>query len=491
MHAGERENCIERRSAAKGGPQEQGLPGRRTPEAGGRRCRPPWGGGRFHPEWKRLLAACCALVIALAQWILLWPAFAEDARAETAGESFSVRVQYFGERGDMIREKARFTRSDLAAMGAQQYFYSNVTRVGTVMSMAAYGPQVLTIIEAAGIDPGSVKNITFRTTDGYTRNFNVEEHLSGGRFYYPYLSSGYETGDDGKTLIPLEGSLEDAAEVPAILALEFGATKAPDVDAQSLSMGTRQTYRFCMGQTPLAEGVQTRPGEDGGDVSSMDSVHSIYGMDVTLAGSPVEGIGIDPLASGAKVGSVVKLTIHVDGDALFAEDFGKALGKLTWSSSNPSIAKVDQEGNVTILKEGSVTITVKTASGLSASIPIHATKDGKADATRQKATQKTTDPAAGEARPPAAASRMTTGQMPQVHKVQLRELSLGARVEETRPAEETDHKALEEDTAALEKQRDYGPGTAAGASAAAIAACSAGGILRFRRYRSILKGWKH
>ena len=102
---------------------------------------------------KRLLAAFCAVLIAAAQCILLWPAVAEETFGETAGETLSVRVQYFGERGDMIREKARFTRDELEDLGAQTWYYSNVTSVGTVMSMAAYGPEVLAIIEAAGIDP--------------------------------------------------------------------------------------------------------------------------------------------------------------------------------------------------------------------------------------------------------------------------------------------------------------------------------------------------
>lgn len=446
-------------------------------------------------NFKRMLAAFCAVVIAAAQCILLWPAFAQEAHAETAGEDLSVRVQYFGERGDLIREKARFSRSDLEAMGAQEWCYSNVTNVGTVMSMKAYGPEVLTIIEAAGIDPGAVSNITFRTTDGYTRNFNVEQHLSGGRYFYPHLSAGYERSDDGKTLIPLEGSLADAQEVPAILALEFGATKAPFVDAWSLSMGTRQTYRFCMGQTPLAEGARSRPGQDGGDVSSMDSVHSIYGIDVTLAGSPVSGIGIDPVGTDLKVGSVTKLNIYISGDELFADEFGSAIGKLTWKSSDPSIAKVDQEGNVTILKAGKVTITVTAENGMSASVVINGT--GKPKKERQSARATSTKPSSTASQKRETSSRSKQQKTtrpstaaPEKPKIQLRELSLGGRIEETPQEDVVDERAMQQDTQALEKQKDYAPGTVAGASAAAALACGAGGAIRLRRLRQILKGWK-
>ena len=443
----------------------------------------------------RLLAVFFAFLIAASQCFVLWPALSEGVSAETAGENLSVRIQYFGERGDMIREKASFSRSELEAMGAQTWYYSNVTSVGTVMSMAAYGPEVMTIIEAAGIDPGAILNITFRTTDGYTRNFTVEQHLSGGRLFYPYLSSNYERSDDGKTLIPLEGSLEDAMEVPSILALEFGATKAPGVNAADLSMGKKDTFRFCMGQSPLMEGVQTRPGQDGGDVSSMDSVHSIYGMDVTLSGSPVAGIGIDPVDTELKVGSVTKLQIHVDGDKLFAEDYDKALGKLTWSSSDPSIAKVDSEGNVTILKAGTVTITVTAANGMSASVTINGTgkpekKNQEPEVTKQtKETKKTAETTTRQAGQERRTTQVSQPEEPSKPKVRLREISLGGKVEEE-PPEAAEERAMDESSAALEEQDTHHPGAAAGVSLTAIAACGAGGIHRFRRFREITKGWK-
>ena len=442
-------------------------------------------------------AVLCAILIALAQCILFIPGAAEEVAAETAGENLTVRVQYFGERGDMIREKASFTRSELEGMGAQVWYYSNVTRVGTVMSMAAYGPEVMTIIEASGIDPASIKLITFRTTDGYTRNFTVDKHLSGGRYFYPALSSNYERSEDGTVLTPLEGSLEGAQEVPAILALTFGATKAPDVDATTLTQGTKDTYRFCMGQTPLVEGQQSRPGEDGGDVSSMDSVHSIYGMDVTLKGSPVSGIGIGAVSSNMKVGSITKLQIHVEGDELFAEDFGKALGKLTWSSSDPSIAKVDQEGNVTILKRGEVTITVKAANGMSASVVIHGTgKPKQQDRDEAKATKATTGSTQQTTtRPTQAATsgqqtNSTTAPAQEQPTVHLREISLGDKIEEPKEEEAVEERVLTEDTAALEEQKPYRKGTAAGVSITAALACGAGGFHRFRRFREILRGWK-
>ena len=97
----------------------------------------------------RIMTLLCILLLAVIQMIFILPV---EVSADTPGETLTVRVQYFGEREDKIREKASFTRSDLEAMGASAYNYSNVTRVGTVMSTVARGPQLITVLERAGID---------------------------------------------------------------------------------------------------------------------------------------------------------------------------------------------------------------------------------------------------------------------------------------------------------------------------------------------------
>lgn len=250
----------------------------------------------------RILAIICVTLLILSQLCCIIPAI---AYAETDGDVLVVRVQYYGEPGDKIREKASFTRDELEAMGAETHYYSNITRVGTVMSMAARGPAIMTIISQAGIDANSIQNITFRTTDGYTRNFSVGKHMTATKYYYPNLSSCYERNEEGNALTPLEGALEGREKVPAILALEFGESKAQGTHAEDLDMSTNKTYRFCMGQSKLQKGKMTNPHDDGGDISSMESCHSIYGIDVTLYGSPDEE-GSDVNESDKDIGSKKK-----------------------------------------------------------------------------------------------------------------------------------------------------------------------------------------
>ncbi len=76
---------------------------------------------------------------------------------------------------------------------------------------------------------------------------------------------------------------------------------------------------------------------------------------ITQDAIPVDGISI----SGAKevrVGGKIKLTATVTPEDATNKS-------VIWKSSNPYVAKVDKNGNVTGLKAGKVTITVKTADG--------------------------------------------------------------------------------------------------------------------------------
>ncbi len=453
----------------------------------------------------KILALMSVALLLIAQMIWFMPLRPE---AETAGDELVVRVQYYGELGDKIREKARFSRSELETMGAETWYYSNITRVGTVMSMAAYGPEVLTIIEEAGIDPGSIGNITFRTTDGYTRNFTVDRHLKADKYYYPNLSSLYERNDDGNALTPLEGALEGKEKVPAILALEFGESKKPGVFAEDLEMGTDRTYRFCMGQGNLTEGKMTDSNDGGGDITSMESCHSIYGIDVTLTGSPIKGMTLDIDDTTIKVGSMKRVSAYLDVDEAFEGTF--AAEDLKWSSSDESIATVNSRGEVTVHSEGSVTITAVAPDGTTAQIVINGAGDEeKEDETEvsgsdngesrkdetAKARQESPVRQSGQDSSPVNTDKdRKNGNTKNEDKskvvrsgsevrVQAREIVLGDMiVEEASPQDEMRGK-MADDAVALDEARTYSRGAAAGTAAGSGMLCGAGAIGRIIRYR--------
>ena len=457
----------------------------------------------------RILAVFAAALLVLSQLLWLLPAF---SFAETAGDVLVVRVQYYGEIGDKIREKARFTRDELEAMGASTYYYSNITRVGTVMSMAAYGPEVMTIIEEAGIDPASIGNITFRTTDGYTRNFTVEGHLTATKYYYPELASCYERNEAGDALTPLEGALDGRETVPAILALEFGESKKPGVHAEELTMKTDRTYRFCMGQSDLEEGRMTNPDDSGGDISSMESCHSIYGIDVTLSGSPIHGIELDLSDTSIKVGSKKRVSVSFDVDSEFEGAFSEE--DLIWTSSDESIATVNGSGEVTVIGPGEVTITATAPDGTSASITINGLQDEEtkeeeavkkddkpdkekdsveepSDKTREDDDKPDKEPVSEDKddtqekedeKKPEKKDRKEVVQAKEVG-IKVHELILGDRIGEDASPQDKSRQEMAEDARALDEARTYNKGAAAGTAAGAGLLCLSGSISRVIRYR--------
>ena len=411
--------------------------------------------------------------------------------AETAGDVLVVRVQYYGEIGSKVREKARFTRKQLEAMGSRTYYYSNITRVGTVMSMAAHGPEVMTIIKQARIDPESIKNVTFRTTDGYTRNFTVKNHLTAKKYYYPNLASCYERNDAGNALTPLEGATEDREIVPAILALQFGESKEPGIHAEDLQMDVKKTYRFCMGQGDLKEGKMTNPSDGGGDITSMESCHSIYGIDITLAGSPIRGMSLDLDDPNIEVGSYKQISVHLDVDELFADEF--TADDLTWISSDPSIAEVDSDGEVTVHRQGTVTITAVAPDGTKASITINGVGDDEEEEEEEpyeeperdnsRSSNQRSSKTAEDAKTAENTDINETEQTAKAVSIKYHEIVLGdVVVDEAAPTEEFRNK-ISEDAQALDEARTYSPAAAAGTAAGAGSLCLAGAISRIIRYR--------
>lgn len=426
---------------------------------------------------KRAVAIFCIALLTLCP---IWAMASKIAYAEegsgVAGEVLSVRVQYAGEREEKIREKASFTASQLSNMHATVYRYTNVTDVGTVLQIVAVGPELTDVIEASGIDLNSVKMITFRTTDGsgehshYSRNFTVEKHINTTRYYYPKLAKNYKRDSDQQTLTPLEGALDGAKSVPSILALRSSSTKNPNKELDESDMSTSEAFRFCLGQTPLKEGVATIPGYDGGDVNAMDSAQYIYGMDITLYGSPVEGIKLDLDDSDLKVGSEKKISAMIEGDELFADEFGFTTEDLTWSSSDPSIVSVDQEGRIRVLQQGTATITATAPNGMTASVTINASEDGQ-----QSEHLATTENTGGKSDEKSSKKKTVSG-------IVVKEVTIEEMTTEDAGMDDAEREQMAQDAQALDAADETSPAAIFLSGYTAVLAAGFGAAFRIRRY---------
>lgn len=429
---------------------------------------------------KRIAAILCVTAMAIGQVYFIVPGIVHaEEGSGVAGEVLSVRVQYAGEREDKIREKASFTSAQLNNMGAAVYRYTNVTDVGTVLQIVAVGPELVDVIEAAGIDLNSVKTINFRTTDGsgthsqYSRNFDVGKHLTSTRYYYPNLPKNYERDSDNQTLTPLPGSLDGAKTVPSILALRSASTKNPNSVLSESEMDLSEAFRFCLGQTPLKEGLETIPGYDGGDVNAMDSAQYIYGIDITLYGSPVEGIQLDLNQDDLKVGSKKKISAVIKGDELFADEFGFTADDLTWSSSNPEIVSVDADGTITVLKEGSATITATAPNGMTASITINASKDGSQSGVATGSDKE------GDKQESGKADKKTSKK---ANEIVVKEVTIEELTAEDTGGNDTERQQMASDAQALDAADETSPVAIFMSGYTAVLAVSFGATLRIRRY---------
>ncbi|KZE76755.1 Ig-like domain-containing protein [Myroides marinus] len=93
---------------------------------------------------------------------------------------------------------------------------------------------------------------------------------------------------------------------------------------------------------------------------------SVWGsMEIFVKDSSVESINIlsKPQDNEFVIGNKYKYQLRIWPE-------GSATGKLVWESSDPSVMSVDQDGNVEAKSEGSATITVKAANGVSSSIGV-------------------------------------------------------------------------------------------------------------------------
>ena len=255
-------------------------------------------------------------------------------------DDLTVTVGYWG--GEYYT-KAVFSYEELAAMADVRQIYSILDNMPAVCLDAAVGVRLTDILEAAGIDVGSVQSFNFYCADvartWYT-TYNKSYLLDTPRFYYPNLAANW----DREEARALPGATAGAVPVPAILAIQDKWRRfATEIDFSDLTDTTR--YRLVFGQT---------------DVSTVEGSRSakwVHTLAVTLGGSPPKGVYLDADSLSLKVGSTYRLSATVEkGDE-------STDTRVTWSSSDESVVTVDENGNLTVVGEGEAVITVTTVSG--------------------------------------------------------------------------------------------------------------------------------
>lgn len=198
------------------------------------------------------------------------------------------------------------------------------------------------------------------------------------------------------------------------------------------------------------------------DVTSMDSIYKITGIDIILSGSPgINGISLGTDGTNVKIGGTKQITAKVDGDFQ-----GFSNSDLTWTTSDSSKATVDRNGKVTIHGKGAVTITATAENGISASITLNGTAEGKAEAAGKSGGKK------GKGKN--EEKKATT--------MKVREIVIGDEITPKETPEDSGGQNTSADAEALEAAEEFSAKTVAASAAVAAAACCGGIVFRIRKY---------
>lgn len=266
-----------------------------------------------------------------------------------AVDELTIKIGYYGWRPDEYVEKAVFSASDLYDMGPVESDYSYWDGSKRVAIDSSYGVPLSTVIDAAGIDQGSIANLDFWTADsgsGAFTSFTWRQLIGTRRYYFNNLAGCFYYDDNGKIVCDTDEAWDGASRVDAMMALEeswvwyeIGTQDATGTE----NLGTANRFRLNFGQDAPTE-KRT--------FNSAKMVHTIY---VMFSGTPQLTSGETNIKD--KVGSTrqLKVTAAAADEAL--EDYVQ--GNVIWSSSDTSIVDVDQDGNLTFKKKGTAKIYAK------------------------------------------------------------------------------------------------------------------------------------
>lgn len=260
-------------------------------------------------------------------------------REGTPSETLTVKVGYFGTPYNTLKV---FTFSELEAMANVYQAYTFIDSMPAVVLDSAQGVRLVNILERCGIDINSIDKLYFYTTDvnkGWYQSLSKSYLLDTKRYYYPNLPERWDYDEEEA----LPGAEDGAISVVPIIAIRdywkrFATT--PDFTQMVESNG----FRLVFGQT------------DTHTSTAMRSAKWVREISVMLIGKPPDQVSLNQNTVNTKIGSSVQLEATV-GPSDAADK------RVTWSSSNPEIATVDDTGRVSIIAPGTAVISVTTVIG--------------------------------------------------------------------------------------------------------------------------------
>lgn len=156
---------------------------------------------------KRQTVALLVCVMAAFFLVLATQTWAAGLRAD----SLTVSIGYFG---GPYYEKKVFSTSDMTAMATTRQTYTLIDQMPAVVVDFATGVPLRDLMDAAGIDSGSVQKFHFRTNDkeqGYYKTMTKSELMDIPRYYYKELPYHYQQGAGGS--LEIEEGAESHKEV--------------------------------------------------------------------------------------------------------------------------------------------------------------------------------------------------------------------------------------------------------------------------------------
>ncbi|HWQ42093.1 MAG TPA: Ig-like domain-containing protein [Desulfosporosinus sp.] len=255
-------------------------------------------------------------------------------------DTLTIKVGYYGE--PYVIKKV-FTLSDFNALPQVHQAYTFIDAMpAVVIDSVIKGVKLSDVLASAGIDINSVQIFNFWTNDINQKAYQTltKSFLYAPRSYYPNLPTHW----DEENALALPGAADGAVPVEPVLAAIDNWRRfatAPDFDDPDNS--TR--FRLMFGQVDTVTQTASR------------SAKWINAIEVQLGGTSPKGVSLDKSTVNLKVGSTFTLTANIEAADPTTDK------RVTWSSSDPTVAKVDENGQVTIVGQGTANITVTTVAG--------------------------------------------------------------------------------------------------------------------------------